>query len=167
MTSNFLFSRSVRLASALTIATSISAACSLASPEPVEPGTHQIEVVFSNVQSETGMIWASLCTKEQHAKLGQEPCGKNARVDAKDGATLYFSDVPSGIYVISAYHDDNANEALDFDTRGIPFEPTGNSGNAKGFFGPPSFDQMKFRLSGPGETTAKRISIKLDRVGMP
>lgn len=167
MTTILLLSRSVRLAAALSVATSISAACSLASPESVEPGTHQIEVVFSNVQSETGMIWASLCTKEQHAKLGQEPCEKNARIGAKDGATLTFADVPSGIYVISAFHDDNGNEALDFDTRGIPFEPTGNSGNAKGFFGPPSFDQMKFRLSGPGEASAKRISIKLSRVGMP
>ena len=167
MSSDLFFSRSLRLTAALAAAMSISAACSLASPEPIEPGTHQIEVIFSNVQTETGMIWASLCTKEQHAKLGQEPCEMNARVDAKDGATLNFSDVPSGIYAISAYHDDNSNEALDFDTRGIPFEPTGNSGNAKGFFGPPSFDQMKFRLSGPGETPAKKISIKLSQVGMP
>ena len=136
MTSNLLFSRTARVAATLAIATSISAACSLASPEPVEPGTHQIEVVFSNVQSETGMIWASLCTKEQHAKLGQEPCEMSARVDAKDGASMSFSDVPSGIYAISAYHDSNANEALDFDTRGIPYEPTGNRGNAKGFLGP-------------------------------
>ena len=167
MTSTRLFSRSARLTAALTIATSISAACSLASPEPVEPGIHQIEVVFSNVQSEIGMIWASLCTKEQHAKLGQEPCEMSARVDAKDGASVSFADVPSGIYAISAYHDSNANAALDFDTRGIPYEPTGNSGNAKGFFGPPSFDQMKFRLSGPGETPARQISIKLSTVDMP
>ena len=167
MSSDLFFSRSLRLTAALAAAMSISAACSLASPEPIEPGTHQIEVIFSNVQTETGMIWASLCTKEQHAKLGQEPCEMNARVDAKDGASLSFSDVPSGIYAISAYHDSNANNALDFDTRGIPYEPTGNSGNAKGFFGPPSFGQMKFRLSGPGEETAKQISIKLSSVGMP
>lgn len=166
MTSHFPFTRAVRVAAALTIVSSFSAACS-ASPEQIEPGTHQIDVVFSNVQSETGMIWASLCTEEQHKKLGQEPCEMSARVDAKDGASLSFSDVPSGIYAISAYHDSNANEALDFDTRGIPYEPTGNSGNAKGFFGPPSFNQMKFRLSGPGEIPAKKISIKLSTVEMP
>lgn len=149
------------------VALTLSTACSFAAPEAVEPGTHQVDVTFTNVQSETGMIWASLCTEEQHKKLGQEPCGMSARVDAKDGASLSFNDVPSGIYAISVYHDSNDNQVLDFDTRGIPFEPTGNSGNAKGFFGPPSFKQMKFRLNGPGDEIAKKISIKLSSVRVP
>ncbi|MEM7492799.1 MAG: DUF2141 domain-containing protein [Pseudomonadota bacterium] len=154
-----------RFAVIVAAAVGLSSACSFAVPEDVEPGTHQVEVSFTNIESETGMIWASLCTEEQHAKLGQEPCEMNARIDASEGASLTFENVPSGIYAISAYHDANENQALDFDTRGIPFEPTGNSGNARGFFGPPTFNQMKFRLSGPGEDAPKTITIKMTSWG--
>jgi len=141
-------------------AVALSAGCSSADPT-IEPGTHQVSVTFTGVKSETGMIWASLCTEEEHAKLGEEPCSSYGRVDAVEGAVLAFPDVESGIYAISAFHDDNANGALDFDTRGIPFEPTGNSGNARGFFGPPSFDQMKFVLTGPGTDAPHTIDIEL------
>lgn len=156
-----------RFSAILTASIVVSSACSYAVPEDIEPGSHQIDVSFTNVKSETGMIWASLCTEEQHAKLGEEPCEMNARIDATEGASLVFEDVPSGIYVISAYHDANDNQRLDFDTRGIPFEPTGNSGNARGFFGPPKFDQMKFRLSGDGTGEPKIIAIKMSTVQMP
>ncbi|MEL6920496.1 MAG: DUF2141 domain-containing protein [Pseudomonadota bacterium] len=142
------------------MAVAASAGCSSADPV-IEPGTHSVSVTFTGVKSETGMIWASLCTEEEHAKLGEEPCTSYGRVDAVDGAILEFPAVESGIYAISAFHDDNDNGALDFDTRGIPFEPTGNSGNARGFFGPPSFDQMKFVLTGPGSDAPHRISIEL------
>ena len=142
-------------------------ACSAAEPDPVEAGSHQIEVIFTNVKSANGMIWASLCTKEQYAKLGEEPCEMNARIDAEDRAVLTFSNVPSGTYAISAFHDDNANQRLDFDTRGIPYEPTGNSGNAKGFFGPPSFNQMKFRLREADQMEPKQIQIKMSTISIP
>jgi len=150
------------------IATAIVATSGCSSADPViEPGTHQVSVTFENVQSETGMIWASFCTEDEFARLGEAPCFKQGRVDAKNGAIIEFDDVPSGIYVISAYHDDNANDRLDFDTRGIPFEPTGNSRNARGFFGPPTFDQMKFVLTGPGGDEPRRIAIELYTVSVP
>lgn len=167
MTLSKLVSRSLFTSATLAAAIGLSTACSYAAPQSIEPGTHQVDVVFTNIQSQTGMIWARLCTKEQHESRGEQQCEMSARVDATDGATLSFNDVPSGIYAISAYHDNNANAALDFDTRGIPFEPTGNSGNARGFFGPPSFNQMKFRLSGSGEGSVKEIAIKMSTVDMP
>lgn len=142
------------------VAFTTSAGCSSADPV-IEPGNHSVSVTFTGVKSETGMIWASLCTEEEYAKLGEEPCSSYGRVDATDGATLEFPNVESGVYAISAFHDDNDNGALDFDTRGIPFEPTGNSGNAQGFFGPPRFDQMKFVLSGPGTDAPYQINIRL------
>ncbi|MEM1106758.1 MAG: DUF2141 domain-containing protein [Pseudomonadota bacterium] len=146
------------------LAVAFSAGCSVADPV-IEPGTHQVSVTFTGVQSETGMIWASLCTEEEHANLGEAPCSSYGRVDAVEGAVMEFPNIASGVYAISAFHDDNANGALDFDTRGIPFEPTGNSGNARGFFGPPSFDQMKFVLTGPGGDAPHQINIKLAGLG--
>ncbi|MEM8617200.1 MAG: DUF2141 domain-containing protein [Pseudomonadota bacterium] len=157
----------MRMAVSLAACVGLSAACSYATPETTEGGLHQVDVSFTNIKTDTGMIWASLCTKEQHAKLGQEPCEMSRRVDATEGASVTFENVPAGTYAISAYHDSNANQALDFDTRGIPFEPTGNSGNARGFFGPPSFNQMKFRLKGTAQAAPKAITIKMTTVDVP
>ncbi|MEL6507227.1 MAG: DUF2141 domain-containing protein [Pseudomonadota bacterium] len=115
--------------------------------EETDADTHTVTVIFQNVSPPQEMIWASLCTKEQYARLGEEPCMMNGRVAAANGADLTFEDVPPGVYAVSAFHDANGNQQLDFNSRGIPDEPTGNSGDARGFFGPPRFSQMKFTLS--------------------
>jgi len=133
------------------------------SPESNKDDTHTVTVIFENVTAPKEMIWASLCTKAQYAKLGEEPCMMNARVNAAEGAAITFEDVPSGVYAISAFHDTNGNQRLDFNSRGIPDEPTGNSGNARGFFGPPRFNQMKFTLS--EATAGEEITIVIAMMG--
>ena len=50
-----------------------------------------------------------------------------------------ISDLPIGLYAVSALHDENANGQLDTNFLGIPKEPTGTSRNVKGHFGPPKF----------------------------
>lgn len=49
-------------------------------------------------------------------------------------------------YAIAAYHDTNSNKKLDTGLFGIPIEGYGFSNNARGFFGPPSFDKAAFLL---------------------
>ncbi|MEM1380008.1 MAG: DUF2141 domain-containing protein [Pseudomonadota bacterium] len=123
--------------------------------------THTIEVTFTNIESTTGLIWASLCTEAEFENLGEEPCGFLGRVDAEEGAEMTFENIPSGTYAISAFHDSNANQRLDFNSRGIPDEPTGNSGNARGFFGPPAFSQMKFTLRDRNAGRPRTFKIKM------
>ena len=129
--------------------------------------THTIEVTFTNVEGTTGMLWASLCTEEEFKKLGEEPCGFLGRVDAEEAASMTFENVPSGTYAISAFHDSNANQRLDFNSRGIPDEPTGNSGNARGFFGPPQFWQMKFTLRDRDAGSPRTFKIKMMTIDIP
>ncbi|MEK8015864.1 MAG: DUF2141 domain-containing protein [Candidatus Parabeggiatoa sp.] len=49
-------------------------------------------------------------------------------------------------YAIAAYHDANGNEKLDKNFFGIPKEGYGFSNNARGTFGPPSFEKAAFEL---------------------
>ena len=56
-----------------------------------------------------------------------------------------------GVYAISIFHDENDNGQLDSNFIGIPSEPYGFSNNAKGMFGPPSFDDCRFELRHPTE----------------
>ena len=55
-------------------------------------------------------------------------------------------EIPAGTYVIGYYIDANGNEKLDTNFIGIPKEEYGFSNNARGTFGPPSFESASFTL---------------------
>jgi uncharacterized protein (DUF2141 family) len=78
---------------------------------------------------------------------------------SKDGVTVAFQNLKPGPYAISVLHDENSNKDMDQTTIGLPKEGFGFSNNAKGSFGPPSFDKAKFQLQ-PG-TKDTLISIDL------
>jgi uncharacterized protein (DUF2141 family) len=59
-------------------------------------------------------------------------------------ALCVFEDVAPGTYGISAFHDQNDNQKLDTNLIGVPVEDYGASNNARGVFGPPSFDDARF-----------------------
>ncbi|WP_185964607.1 DUF2141 domain-containing protein [Flavobacterium sp. GT3R68] len=46
-------------------------------------------------------------------------------------------------YAITSFLDENGNETLDKNAFGVPMEPYGFSNNVKGYFGPPSFEEVK------------------------
>lgn len=57
-------------------------------------------------------------------------------------------------------HDENGNGKLDSNWLGIPSEPVGASNDARGQFGPPSFEDAAFEL-GPGDVT---VTIRLHEI---
>ncbi|MBO6525165.1 MAG: DUF2141 domain-containing protein [Balneolaceae bacterium] len=56
-------------------------------------------------------------------------------------------DLPFGEYAIAVYHDKNKNGKLDTNFLGIPKEDYGFSNNARGKFGPASWEDAKFSIS--------------------
>lgn len=56
-------------------------------------------------------------------------------------------DLPFGEYAIAVYHDKNTNGKLDTNFLGIPKEEYGFSNNARGKFGPASWEDAKFSVS--------------------
>ncbi|MHB1123187.1 MAG: DUF2141 domain-containing protein [Ramlibacter sp.] len=80
-------------------------------------------------------------------------------VKAKQGTvSVVFTGLPAGTYAVSAFQDLNANNKLDTNAFGKPNEPTGFSRDARGTFGPPSFDAASFSVhAGPN-----LIRVKLD-----
>jgi uncharacterized protein (DUF2141 family) len=67
-------------------------------------------------------------------------------------ATTIFKNLPTGVYAIAAYHDENDNDEFDQSFLGIPSEDFGFSNGARVFFGPPSFNQAKFFIQKINET---------------
>ena len=81
-----------------------------------------------------------------------------APVDAKGGAEFVFLGLAPGMYAVSVIHDADNNGELNTGFLGIPTERVAMSNNAKGRFGPPSFEKTRFEL-----TTDLTIELKLDK----
>ena len=67
------------------------------------------------------------------------------------GTVTYRYEVAPGTYAIGIFHDANLNNRLDNYFFGVPREQYGFSNNARGFMGPPSFDDAAFTVEGKTE----------------
>jgi uncharacterized protein (DUF2141 family) len=104
-----------------------------------------ITVNISNLNSNDGKVFVGLYnTKESFLNKGY----KYLSTEIKNHSTMVtFKDVPNGIYAISMYHDENDNDKMDSNFLGIPKEDYGCSNNAKGFMGPPKWEDAKFEVN--------------------
>ena len=64
------------------------------------------------------------------------------------GTATYQFELPAGTYAIGIFVDANYNNEMDRNFLGMPKEQYGFSNDAKGSFGPPSFDDASFTVSG-------------------
>ncbi len=71
--------------------------------------------------------------------------------------TQLVVDLEFGEYGISIYHDENENGKIDKRMFGIPVESYGFSNNARGRFGPPGYEEVKFMFNAP----AMAISVEV------
>ena len=97
-----------------------------------------------NVSSDTGKVGFALYDK---ATFMLKPIqARNVKiVDGK--STVTFENVSYGEYAVIRYHDKNDNNKMDTALFGIPKEDYGCSNNAKGFMGPPKWQDAKFQIN--------------------
>lgn len=62
--------------------------------------------------------------------------------------TITAEDLPPGEYAIRIMHDVNGNDELDANFVGMPTEPYAFSNNARGMFGPATWEDARFVLEG-------------------
>lgn len=87
---------------------------------------------------------------EKHFPSKQEKAMIKRILPIKDNKVVFdLQDLPYGDYAISVHHDENDDDKVNSNWIGIPKEGLGASNNAKGSFGPPSFDKAKISLNTP------------------
>ena len=72
-------------------------------------------------------------------------------------ALVVFAELPTGVYAVSVFHDENMNEKLDKNFMGVPKEGYGASNNPKKKMGPPNFDETKFQLGRADQSVEIRL----------
>jgi uncharacterized protein (DUF2141 family) len=104
---------------------------------------HKLTIVVDGMEQTTGTLYVAVYDAENYMK--KPVYGAMGKVD-KEEISVVLENVAPGEYAASIFHDENSNGKLDAGTYGIPVEKTGNSNNAKGTYGPPTFDDCKFTM---------------------
>ena len=107
-----------------------------------------LEVKVSSLKSSQGGVMINLYrtgdgfpTKPQQA-LEQRYIKPDSNL-----ASVIFNPLPYGNYAVAVCHDENGNRDCDSNFLGIPQEGVGVSNNAKGFMGPPSYEDARITLN--------------------
>jgi uncharacterized protein (DUF2141 family) len=107
---------------------------------------NKVEVTVKNLQEIKGTIRMAVYSGED-SFMKKSLASKEVKVTGKE-ATVIFENVKPGEYAISTYHDIDDNKELNTGFMGIPKEPYGFSNDARGTFGPPSYENAKFTVGG-------------------
>jgi len=114
--------------------------CSFISAQNVK-----LTVSVSGLKNNTGVVKVGLYNSEG---TFLKTVYKSLSTEIKnDKAVVIFENLPAGEYAISTYHDENNNGKLDRNAMGIPSEDYAASNNAKGFMGPPAYNDAKFVIN--------------------
>jgi len=127
--------------------------CCLSAPA-VSVHAATVEVHVTGTAGGRGNVSVAVCDRERFLKQ----CAYSASVPARDSETLVtIREVPAGTWAVLAYQDENANGQLDRNLIGIPSENYGFSRDARGRFGPPSFDDAAIAVK--DETTSATVRL--------
>lgn len=131
-------------AAACALATALGTAAARAEPTSPAPSTSEIRFTLP-VGKAGGHVICALFRQDGWLKTPIQSKKSDIRANA---AECVFTGVSPDVYAMSAFHDENDNGKLDTGLFGIPTENWCTSRDAKGTFGPPSFDDAKFRFAG-------------------
>ena len=111
-----------------------------------------VSATITKLASSDGMLMIELVDKS-----GNTVDSKAIELKGKE-CEVTFENVSNGTYAIRYYHDENKNGKMDTGTFGIPKEGYGFSNNARGFMGPPDFEDMLFDVEGDVSMTLKTVN---------
>jgi uncharacterized protein (DUF2141 family) len=116
-------------------------------------GAASLAVRVTGIAGTQGTILAAACDRTTFLKRCQYQ-----QMEKITGAVLLrFDKLPPGSYAVMVFHDENDNLQFDRDGGGMPLEGYGFSRDARGRFGPPTFDDAAIVLA-PG---ARDIAVAL------
>ena len=112
-----------------------------------------LTINISGLKNSTGKLTAELySSKEKFLKAAYK---RGSTTIKSNSASITFSDIPKGEYTVMVYHDMNENGKLDKSFIGMPKEPVACSNNAKGFMGPPKYEEAKFIIASDSKINIK------------
>lgn len=121
-------------------------------------GKGKLIITFDGLNSDKGTVKVALTNSKENYKDHKNPfIGLTVPISNRK-AIAEFDDLPFGEYAVKAFHDEDGNDMLNTNFLGIPTEDYGFSNDARGMFGPPSWNNAKFLFNQDQQTI--NITIK-------
>ena len=115
--------------------------------KPENPLPGKLEISVEGIEKNKGKILLAIYESEKGFPSGHEQAIKSLEGVPQNGKCKFIiSDLKTGKYAFSLFHDLNGDKKLNTNMIGIPKEGYAFSNNAKGKFGPPSFQDAAFQL---------------------
>ena len=123
-------------------------------PAPVM-ASHALEVVVHTLEvevhtrSDDGVVFCAIWREPRGFPVERARAAYEAVARSIEGGRtrLRFGSVEPGVAALACFHDENANDTLDTSWVGIPIEGTAASNDARGFMGPPRFEDARFEIA--------------------
>lgn len=117
--------------------------------------TSKMEIRINGIRNTKGHVLIAVFRSADGFPDNKDKAFLRERIPATTGTmSVSLKDIPAGKYAIAVIHDENDNLHLDTGLFGIPKEGFCFSNDAKGTFGPPSFEASSFYF---GSATSPRI----------
>lgn len=118
----------------------------------------ELSVTFTHLPHNDGTVHVLLFNQPDGFPNNPSKAYRSFKIPISNGmAALSISGLPVGTYAISTFHDHDGDGVFRTGAFGIPKDPYGFSNDARGIFGPPSFEKASFPL----HEGAKKISIRM------
>ena len=119
----------------------------------------KLTIRVSGLRSDKGEVLFSLFSSSDGFPDSPTKSTVIAKARINNGiAEVSIPDLKAGNYAVAVLHDENSNGKMDTNLVGIPKEGYGASRDAKGFMGPPKYEDARFSMKEP----AQEISIKIN-----
>ena len=123
----------------------LAAACASAPPgPPAAPGDGGWVVRIEDPEARPGILAVALYGSRTGFDASQEAVATARFESVAGGDEWRLENLPPGEYAVKAYLDLDGDGALGRNGLGVPTEPWGVSNQARGVFGPPSWEAAKF-----------------------
>ena len=138
-------------------AATVACAASLA----FEAAAADLEVHIDGLRSPDGHVRVALHRQvAEGAFPGDDGLVSASFRRAAQGAVRFvFADVAPGAYAVAAFHDADGDGALNQNVVGMPIEGHGFSNGARGFMGPPSFEDAAVAVGESEAVVSVTVSI--------
>ena len=104
-----------------------------------------LTVVVQTVSQSTGALMLALYNNEKD--FGANPSQASRKAAIKGEMEFTFTDLDSGSYAVTLFHDINDNGELDTNLLGMPTEPWGASLQGNTIFGAPTWSDTRFDIA--------------------
>jgi len=117
-----------------------------------QSGQGDLTIVISGFDNNEGVVKIALSdTQEDYETKDQAFRGEQTKIK-KERTIWTFEKIPHGEYAIKIYHDEDNDNELDTNFLGMPTEEYGFSNDARGSFGPASWEDAKFLFKSDKDT---------------